>query len=200
MIARREADDGRREARTQGVPVSTAIRARLPGSPESAPALSGVGLRTPHRGVQRRIATWSLIVLGALGRNAVLAAAAAAALAFAASAWATTSDTETPITPLGPAAEQAPARLDETAAERIAFEHPKISAWLARYPPGPTTAATFRPESGTWVVKAWSGEAGQIVQVVVEDTTGRVSEAWTGHRSRGRWRAATRARSAGKRF
>ena len=93
---------------------------------------------------------------------------------------ATTSSTEPAITPVGPAAEQTPARLDESGAERVAFEHPKISAWLARYPLGPTTAATFRPESGTWVVKAWSGEAGQIVQVVVEDTTGRVSEAWTG--------------------
>jgi hypothetical protein len=30
------------------------------------------------------------------------------------------------------------------------------------------------------VVKAWSGEAGQVAQVVVEDTTGRVAEAWTG--------------------
>jgi hypothetical protein len=29
-------------------------------------------------------------------------------------------------------------------------------------------------------VKAWSGEAGQIAQAVVEDTTGRVAEAWTG--------------------
>jgi hypothetical protein len=29
-------------------------------------------------------------------------------------------------------------------------------------------------------VKAWSGEAGQIAQVVLEDTTGRVTEAWTG--------------------
>ncbi len=29
-------------------------------------------------------------------------------------------------------------------------------------------------------MKAWSGEAGQVAQVVVEDTTGRVSEAWTG--------------------
>jgi hypothetical protein len=29
-------------------------------------------------------------------------------------------------------------------------------------------------------VKAWSGEAGQVVQAVVEDTTGRVTEAWTG--------------------
>ncbi len=29
-------------------------------------------------------------------------------------------------------------------------------------------------------MKAWSGEAGQVAHVVVEDTTGRVSEAWTG--------------------
>jgi hypothetical protein len=32
----------------------------------------------------------------------------------------------------------------------------------------------------TWVVKAWSGEAGQVALVVVEDTSGRVTEAWTG--------------------
>jgi hypothetical protein len=30
------------------------------------------------------------------------------------------------------------------------------------------------------VVKVWSGEAGQVAQAVVEDTTGRVTEAWTG--------------------
>ena len=29
-------------------------------------------------------------------------------------------------------------------------------------------------------MKAWSGEAGQIVEAVVEDSTGRVVEAWTG--------------------
>ena len=29
-------------------------------------------------------------------------------------------------------------------------------------------------------MKVWSGKAGQIAQVVVEDTTGRVTEAWTG--------------------
>jgi hypothetical protein len=32
----------------------------------------------------------------------------------------------------------------------------------------------------TWEVKVWSGEAGQVADVVVEDTTGRVTEAWTG--------------------
>ena len=55
-----------------------------------------------------------------------------------------------------------------------------MEAWLDRYPPRPTTDADFRPESRTWLVKAWSEDAGQIAQAVIEDTTGRVSEAWTG--------------------
>lgn len=61
-----------------------------------------------------------------------------------------------------------------------ALAHRKVADWLGRYPPSPTTAATFRPETRTWVVKVWSGDAGQVAQVVVEDMTGRVSEAWTG--------------------
>jgi len=61
-----------------------------------------------------------------------------------------------------------------------ALAHPKVRAWLERYPPAPSTSATFRSDSRTWLVKAWSGEAGQIALVVVEDTTGRVTEAWTG--------------------
>jgi hypothetical protein len=32
----------------------------------------------------------------------------------------------------------------------------------------------------TWTVKAWSGDAGQVALVRVEDLTGRVTEAWTG--------------------
>jgi hypothetical protein len=64
--------------------------------------------------------------------------------------------------------------------ERIALAHPKVASWLDRYPTEPTTSSTFRKESRTWVVKAWSGAAGQVAQVVVEDTTGRVAEAWTG--------------------
>jgi hypothetical protein len=57
---------------------------------------------------------------------------------------------------------------------------PKVEEWLDRYPSHPTTEATFRPETRTWEVKVWSGRAGEIADVVVEDTTGRVSEAWTG--------------------
>ena len=61
-----------------------------------------------------------------------------------------------------------------------ALAHPKIAAWLERYPPDPTNSARFRRESRTWLFKAWSGDAGQIAQAVVDDTNGVVTEAWTG--------------------
>jgi hypothetical protein len=61
-----------------------------------------------------------------------------------------------------------------------ALAHPKITGWLVRYPPDPTTSARFRRESRTWLFKAWSGDAGQIAQAVVDDTNGVVTEAWTG--------------------
>jgi len=72
------------------------------------------------------------------------------------------------------------ALLTEDEATRAALGHPKVSAWLDRYPLDPSTQATFRPETRTWLVKAWSGEAGQIAEVVVEDTSKRVTESWTG--------------------
>ena len=72
------------------------------------------------------------------------------------------------------------ARLTEDEAIALAVAYPKVSGWLERYPPDPTTSATFRSETRTWLVKAWSGEAGQIAQAVVQDTTGTVGEAWTG--------------------
>ena len=62
----------------------------------------------------------------------------------------------------------------------LALDHPKIARWLDRYPPDPTTSGDYREDSGTWLVKAWSGAAGQVVQAVVEDSTGTVTEAWTG--------------------
>ena len=62
----------------------------------------------------------------------------------------------------------------------LALAHPRIESWLDRYPPDPSTDADYRADSRTWVVKAWSGEAGQVALAVVEDTSGRVTEAWTG--------------------
>jgi hypothetical protein len=72
------------------------------------------------------------------------------------------------------------ARLTEDEVTSIALAHPKVARWLERYPPDPTTSATFRPVPKTWVVKAWSGDAGQVALVTVEDLSGRVTEAWTG--------------------
>ena len=55
-----------------------------------------------------------------------------------------------------------------------------MADWLDRYPPDPSTSADFDPVRKQWTVKAWSGEAGQVALVRVEDLTGRVTEAWTG--------------------
>ncbi|MDQ3671665.1 MAG: hypothetical protein M3364_04400 [Actinomycetota bacterium] len=82
--------------------------------------------------------------------------------------------------PAGAGSSQDEARLSEEKAIEIALAHPQVSSWLERYPRDPTTSATFRTETRTWLVKAWSGDAGQIAQVVVEDTTESVGEVRTG--------------------
>jgi hypothetical protein len=81
-------------------------------------------------------------------------------------------------TPFAPPA--GAARLSERQATRILLGFPKVADWLERYPPRPQTDAEYRPEADEWVVKAWSGKAGQIVLGKVDDDTGRVQEAWTG--------------------
>jgi hypothetical protein len=60
---------------------------------------------------------------------------------------------------------------------------PKVSDWVGRYPAKSLTKeATFDDETGLWDVNVWSSlpDAGQIVEAKVEDSTGRVTEAWTG--------------------
>jgi hypothetical protein len=81
-------------------------------------------------------------------------------------------------TPFVPA--EGGARLTEEQAARMLFREPKVADWLDRYPPKPQTDAEYRPATGDWVVKAWSGEAGQIVLGKVDDQTREVREAWTG--------------------
>ena len=73
-----------------------------------------------------------------------------------------------------------PARLSEDEATQLALDEPKIASWLERYPPDTSTGADFDDETRTWTIKVWSGEAGQVAQAVVQDTSGQVSEAWTG--------------------
>jgi hypothetical protein len=125
----------------------------------------------------------ALVVRPAL---AGLAAAVLAALALAPSAGAAPAPTQ-PVydadgrlvqTPFVPSPDAA--RLTEEQATALALRHPKIADWLERYPPDPQTDAEYRPASDEWIVKAWSGDAGQIVQAKLDDRSGAVREAWTG--------------------
>lgn len=72
------------------------------------------------------------------------------------------------------------ARLTEDAVTQAFLAHPKVAAWLERYPPRPATDATFEPDERTWEVHVWSGAAGEVARGVVGDADGRVTEAWTG--------------------
>ncbi len=71
-------------------------------------------------------------------------------------------------------------RLTEAAAVDALLAHPKVERWLERYPPGPTTDASFDEDTGEWTVHVWSGEAGETARGVVDDGDGAVTEAWTG--------------------
>ena len=80
----------------------------------------------------------------------------------------------------GAANAQDTTRLDAQRATAIFAANPKVHGWLDRYPPNPTTEASFDPGTGRWHVKMWSGEAGQIADGYVDDATSAVLEAWTG--------------------
>jgi hypothetical protein len=119
---------------------------------------------------------------------ATLAALAAAALAPAALASTHTTSTG-PVfdgkghligTPLVP---QQRSHSALTAKEALrAFERdPKVAAWLSRYPRSSRSHdVTYDAKAGDWTVKIWWGAAGEIAQGTVLDSTGAVTEAWTG--------------------
>jgi hypothetical protein len=121
-----------------------------------------------------------------------LLAASLAALAvalLAPSAFASSGTTSTgPIfdgkgrliqTPLAPAPSHS--SLDQKQALAIFERYPKVAAWLSRYPrSGRSHEATYDAKTGDWAVKIWWGDAGEIAQGTVHDSTGVVTEAWTG--------------------
>jgi hypothetical protein len=71
-------------------------------------------------------------------------------------------------------------RLTESEVVRAFLAYPKVERWLERYPPGPTTDASFDEDEGSWTVHVWSGDAGEIARGVVVDADRSVTEAWTG--------------------
>jgi hypothetical protein len=92
---------------------------------------------------------------------------------------------QTPFAPTQPTA-----RLTEQRAEAIFLAHDKVADWLRRYPPkGRRVTATYEPSSqrctfgtqgGCWKLRVDWDPAGEIASGEIEDSTGRVTEAWTG--------------------
>jgi hypothetical protein len=85
--------------------------------------------------------------------------------------------------PFVPQDKPAAAALTEAQAIQAVMRIPKVADWVERYPAKSLTKqATRDEETGVWEVDVWSSlpEAGQIVDAKVEDSTGRVTEAWTG--------------------
>ncbi|MDX6505693.1 MAG: hypothetical protein QOG06_337 [Gaiellaceae bacterium] len=105
-----------------------------------------------------------------------LAAAAVVGLALAGPALAT-SGTPHPSKPLGPPAK----RLAAADAKRIFLENGKVAGWLEHYAPRlRQTDATFDTDTHAWTIKVWAGPAGEVAEGKVDDTSGAVTEAWTG--------------------
>ena len=74
-----------------------------------------------------------------------------------------------------------PPNLTEERAVDILLAADGVRAWVARYPSESlVTDAEYSTEYRDWTVKAWSGDAGQIVLGRVDDLTGLVKDAWTG--------------------
>ena len=112
----------------------------------------------------------------------VLVAVLGLALVPAAHATTTTPPQQTstvtnPLTATSPLS-TAKARSNEAQVVAIFLDYPKVADWLKRYPPKPTTDATFK--QGVWTVNVFDGRAGEIATGRVDDASGAVTEAWTG--------------------
>jgi hypothetical protein len=117
-------------------------------------------------------------------RRALLALLAVAVLAPAAQAATPTRpvyDSQGRLlqAPFAPVVE--PASLTEQRATALFLADEKVANWLDRYPKdGRVTDATFDKELRDWEMGVWWSDAGQIATGRVDDSTGEVTEAWTG--------------------
>jgi hypothetical protein len=103
-------------------------------------------------------------------------AAAAVGLALAGPALAAPG-TPHPSKPLGPPEP----RLTGADAKRIFLENGKVAGWVRHYAPRlRQTDATFDKDAHAWTIKVWAGPAGEVAEGKIDDTSGAVTEAWTG--------------------
>ncbi len=83
-------------------------------------------------------------------------------------------------TPLVPPPANGP-RLTKEQALSLFEAYPKVRDWLGRYPTtGRIDEEDYSSTARNWSVKIWWGAAGEVAQGTVDDTTGAITEAWTG--------------------
>jgi hypothetical protein len=101
-----------------------------------------------------------------------------AALAVAGSALAGTPTGALPGALKGPLDPPAK-RLNQAQVTRIFLNDRKVADWLRHYSKQiRQTDATYKAD--VWTVKVWAGAAGEVATGKVDDTSGAVTEAWTG--------------------
>src|SRR4051794_29063318 len=71
-------------------------------------------------------------------------------------------------------------RLKVAEAKRIFLQNGKVTDWLRHYPRGRQVDADFSKTTKLWTIKVWSGPPGEVATGKVDDTSGAVTEAWTG--------------------
>src|SRR6478609_6715855 len=71
-------------------------------------------------------------------------------------------------------------RLKAAEVKRIFLQNGKVADWLKHYPRGRQVDADFAKATNLWTIKVWAGPAGEVATGKVDDTTGAVTEAWTG--------------------
>src|SRR6478672_1286370 len=71
-------------------------------------------------------------------------------------------------------------RLKAAEVKRIFLQNGKVADWLQHYPRGRQVDADFTKATNLWTIKVWAGPAGEVATGKVDDTTGAVTEAWTG--------------------
>jgi hypothetical protein len=83
---------------------------------------------------------------------------------------------QTPFVPAGNAA-----RLTKAQVYAIYVRNAKVADWLARYPRSDRVhEETYDAKTASWTEKIWWGKAGEIAEGKVDDSSGIVTEAWTG--------------------
>src|SRR2546430_2439621 len=73
--------------------------------------------------------------------------------------------------------------LTQKRATAIFLANPKVANWLRHYPPKTrTTEATYSAQFENWTIKVWTSidKVGEVATGRVQDSTGVVTEAWTG--------------------